>query len=106
MRLVIVINQVTVVPALTVRVPGWNEKFSTITWFGVEGVAISLPATGDSVAGICMFDISVFEFVAALDAVVDCVSELPLESAPLGPHAARNKLSKLVTVTSTNFLFK
>jgi hypothetical protein len=106
MRLVIVINPGHSLRALTVRVVGWNEKFSTMTCFGAEGVAMSLPAAGDGLAGICIFDMSVFEFAAALDAVVHCVSELPLESAPLGPHAARNKLSKLVTVTSTNFLFK
>jgi hypothetical protein len=86
-----------------VRVPGWNEKFSTVTWFRVEGLAISLPAAGDGFAGISIFDMSVFEFVDAVCAVVDGVPELLLESAPLWLHAARNKLSKLVTVTSNNF---
>ena len=66
---------------------------------------MSLPAV-DGFAGISIFDMSVFEFVDELGAVVDCVSELPLESAPLWPHAARNKLSELVKVTSNNFLFK
>jgi hypothetical protein len=77
-----------------------------MTWFGVEGVGRSLPATGDGFAGISIFDISVFGFGDAFGGVVDCVSELPLESAPLWPHAARNKLSKLINVTSNNFLFK
>jgi len=77
-----------------------------MTWFGVEGVCISFPAAGDGFAGISIFDMSVFGLVAALGAVDDCVSELPLESAPLWLHAARNKLSKLVTVTSNNFLCK
>jgi hypothetical protein len=54
-----------------------------MTWFAVEGVGISLPAAGDGFAGISIFDMSVFEFVDAFGAVVDCVSELLLESAPL-----------------------
>ena len=87
------------------RVPGWNEKFSTMIWFGVGGVCISLPAAGDGFAGISIFDMSVFEFRDTVGAVGD-VSELPLGSAPLWSHAARNKPSKLVTVTSNNFLFK
>jgi len=73
-----------------------------MTWF--EGVGISLPAVGDGFAGISIFDMSVFEFRDTVGAVGD-VAELPLESAALWPHAARNKLSKLVTVTSSNFLF-
>jgi len=77
-----------------------------MTWFGVAGLGMSLPAAGDGFAGISIFDMSLFEFVAAFGAVVDGVSELPLESATLWPHAARNKLSKLVTVTSNNFLFR
>jgi hypothetical protein len=62
-------------------VPGWNEKFSTMTWFAVEGLAISFPAAGDGFAGISIFDISVFEFRDTVGAGGD-VSELPLESAP------------------------
>jgi len=85
-----------------VRAPGWNEKFSTMTWFAVEGVGMSLPAAGDGFAGIPIFDISVFEFRDTVGAGGDCVSEPPLESVPLWPHAARSKLSKLVTMTSNN----
>jgi len=73
-----------------------------MTWFGVEGLVISLPAAGDGFAGISIFDVSVFEFRDTVGAVGD-VSELPLESAPLWLHAARNKLSKLIIVTSNNF---
>jgi len=76
-----------------------------MTWFGVEAVGMSLPAAGDGFAGISIFDMSVFEFRDTVGAGGD-VSELPLESAPLWLHAARNKLSKLVTVTSNNFLCK
>jgi hypothetical protein len=46
---------------------------------------------------------SVFEFVDVFGAGVDWVSELLLESTPLWPHAAKNKLRKLVAMTS---LFK
>jgi hypothetical protein len=72
-----------------------------MTWFAVEGVGMSLPVAGDGFAGISIFDISVFEFRDTVGAVGD-VSELPLDSAPLWPHAARSKLSKLVTMTSNN----
>jgi hypothetical protein len=98
------LTQVTVVPALTVRVPGWNEKFSTMIWFGVEGLVMSLPAAGDGFAGISIFDISVFVFRDTVGAGGD-VSELLPEPAPVWPHAV-NKLSKPVTVMSNNFLFK
>ncbi len=83
------------------RVPGWNEKFSTMIWFGVEGLVISLPAAGDGFADISIFDISVFEFRDTVGAGGDCVSLLPLEL-----HAAKNKLSKLIAMTSRNSLFK
>jgi len=76
-----------------------------VIWFGVEGLAISLPAAGDGFAGISIFDMSAFEFRDTVGAGGD-VSELLLESVRLWPHAARNRLSKLVTVTSNNFLFK
>jgi len=66
---------------------------------------MSLPAAGDGFAGISIFDMSVFEFRDTVGAGGD-VSELPPEYAPLWPHAARNKPSKLITVTSNNFLFK
>jgi len=87
-------------------VPGWNEKFSTTTWLGLELVDRSLLAAGDGFADISSFDISVFEFRGTVGAGGDCVSVLPLESVPFWPHAAKNKLSKLVTVTSNNFLCK
>jgi hypothetical protein len=75
-------------------------------WFAVEGLAISFPTAGDGFAGISIFDISVFEFRDTVGAGGDCVSVLPLESAPLWPHAAKNKLSRLVAMTSRNSLFK
>jgi hypothetical protein len=52
-----------------------------MTWFAVEGLAMSLPAAGDGFAGMSIFDISVFEFRDTVGAGGD-VSELPLESAP------------------------
>jgi hypothetical protein len=73
-----------------------------MTWFAVEGVGRSFPGF----AGMSIFDISVFEFRDTVGAGGDCTSVLSLESVWLWPHAAKNKLSKLVTVTSNNFLFK
>jgi hypothetical protein len=87
-------------------VPGWNEKFSTVTWFGIELVGRSLLAAGDGFAGISIFDVSVLGCGDAAGAVVDCASELPLETAPLWPHATMNRLTKPITVTSNNFFFK
>jgi hypothetical protein len=77
-----------------------------MTWLELEEVGISLPAPGDGFAGISIFDISVFEFRDTVGAGDDCVSVLPLESVRLWPHAARNKLSKLVTMTRRNSLLK
>jgi len=77
-----------------------------MTWFGVEGVGMSLPAAGDGFAGMSIFDISVFEFRDTVGAGGDCVSVLPLESVPFWPHATKNRLSKLVAMTSRNSLFK
>jgi len=77
-----------------------------MTWFAVEGLGRSFPAAGDGFAGMSILDISVFEFRDTVGAGGDCVSVLPLESVPFWPHAAKNKLSKLVTVTSNNFLCK
>jgi len=74
-----------------------------MTWFAVEGFGKSFPAAGDGFAGISIFDISVFEFRDTVGAGADCASVVALESFRLWPHAARNKLSKLITVTSNNF---
>jgi len=77
-----------------------------MTWLELEEVGISLPAPGDGFAGISIFDISGFEFRDTVGAGGDCVSVVPLESVPFWPHAAKNKLSKLVAMTSRNSLFK
>jgi len=77
-----------------------------MTWFAVEGFGKSFPAAGDGLAGMSIFDISVFEFRDTVGAEGDCVSVLPLESVPFWPHAAKNKLSKLVAMTSRNSLSK
>lgn len=60
-----------------------HTSFGIRVWLGLSNWCRFLPAAVDGIVGISIFEVSVLEFGDAFGAVVDCVSELPLESGPL-----------------------